>query len=80
MVLSMAGQERSLVRLLFAGLALNALLNLLWIPAYGLIGAAASALVAHAAWNITGVFLIKSSLAIDVTPFDLFRRAEVRPA
>lgn len=80
LVLAMTGQDRSLAVLLFAGLALNALLNLLWIPAYGLVGAAASALVAHAAWNIAGVFLIRSRLAIDVTPLDLLRRPEARPA
>lgn len=79
-VLSMTGQERLLVRLLFAGLAANAVLNLIWIPTYGLFGAAASALVAHAGWNIAGVFVIRSRLAIDITPMDLFRRAEVRPA
>ena len=78
MVLSMTGQERSLVCLLFAGLAANALLNLLWIPTYGLVGAASSALVAHAGWNIAGVFLIKSRLDIDITPLDLLRRSEVR--
>jgi O-antigen/teichoic acid export membrane protein len=80
MVLSMTGQERSLVFLLLGALGINALLNLLWIPAYGVVGAAASALVAHAAWNIAGAWLIRWRLAIDITLFDLLRRRAVRPA
>lgn len=80
MVLSMTGHERSLVRLLFGGLLLNVVLNLLWIPAHGIIGAAAAALVSQAAWNITAVALIRSRLALDVTPLDLLRRIRARPA
>ncbi len=80
MVLSMTGQERSLAWLLLAALMLNGLLNLFWIPAYGVVGAACSALVAHAAWNIAGAWLIRWRLAIDITPLDLLRRHDVRPA
>jgi len=77
-VLSMTGHGQSLAGLLFMGLALNAILNLMWIPAYGLIGAAAAAFVAQAAWNVAGAFLIRTRLSIDITLFDFLRRSDVR--
>jgi O-antigen/teichoic acid export membrane protein len=80
MVLSMSGHEQTLVRLLFAGLVLNGLLNVLWIPDYGLMGAAASALVAHVSWNVAGALLIRARMSIDITPFDLLRPSEERVA
>lgn len=73
-VLSMSGLERRLVQLLAGGLLLNVVLNVLWIPAFGLVGAAAASLVSQAAWNLVAVVVIRLQLGLDVTPFDLVRR------
>ncbi len=75
LVLSMTGLERRLVQLLAGGLALNVVLNVLWIPIFGLVGAAMASLVAQASWNIGAVVVIRLQLGLDVTPFDLVRRA-----
>jgi O-antigen/teichoic acid export membrane protein len=75
MVLSMTGHERSLVRLLLAGLVLNVVLNVVWIPVYGAAGAALASLLSHLAWNLMAVVVVRARLGLDITPFDLLRRA-----
>ena len=78
MVLSMTGQESILVRLLFGGLLINVVLNLAWIPEYGILGAAGSALIAQCAWNLAAVVVVRARLSLDITPLDLLRRHTVR--
>jgi len=66
-ILSMSGNQALLVRLLGFGLVLNALLNLVLIPRFGAEGAAWSALIAHTAWNVAGVALVRRRLRLDCT-------------
>jgi len=71
LVLSMSGHQNRLVAYLAMALILNFLLNLVWIPAYGQIGAACSTAIAHILWNILGVVFIWKNLRINCTPLRL---------
>lgn len=73
-VLSMTGHGRTLAFLLGLGLVVNVALNIVWIPEYGLTGAAYASLVAQLVWNSAAVVVIRRNLGIDVTTVDLLRR------
>lgn len=78
-VLSMTGHQQSLVGLIAFALCVNVLLNLAWIPGYGAVGAAFSALVSHTAWNLLGVVIVQKRLGVDCSVADLWRRTDGRP-
>lgn len=68
-VLTMSGRTRLNLVNNVAGLALNIVLNLVLIPAYGLIGAAVAWSVSLTALNLVKVLQVRVLLAI--TPFDV---------
>jgi O-antigen/teichoic acid export membrane protein len=72
-VLSMTGGERRLALLLALGLLANICLNIVLIPRYGSMGAAWSAFVAHALWNLAGLIHVRQRLGIDVSCLGLLR-------
>ena len=69
MMLSMLGLQGALARLLALGVLINVLLNLVWIPAYGPIGAAYSSLVAHAIWNTLAIVVLYRRHSVNCTVF-----------
>ena len=74
-LMSMTGQQNRLAALLAGGLGVHILLCVFLVPEYGAVGAAWSAFVAHGAWNVVGVFLVRRQLGIDCSVFDWLRRA-----
>lgn len=56
--MNMTGQERTFQRILMVAVMANVLLNLLLIPKYGLIGAAAATGISMAGWNLFSVWLL----------------------
>ncbi|MEZ5473822.1 MAG: oligosaccharide flippase family protein [Steroidobacteraceae bacterium] len=70
-LLGMLGLQRALAYLIAAGLLVNLVLNLVWIPKFGVTGAAWSSLVAHSLWNIAGVWFIRYRFGIDCTAFSI---------
>lgn len=79
-LLSMTGRQRILAALLAAGFAMHFVLCLILIPRYGLIGAAWSALAAHAAWNLAGAVIVWQVAAVDCSVLDWLRRFDGTPA
>lgn len=77
-ILSMTGRQRELAALLGAAFAIHLLLCLILIPQHGALGAAWSAFVAHALWNLAGVATIRSKLRIDCTLFDWLKSRDFR--
>jgi O-antigen/teichoic acid export membrane protein len=73
LILSLGGQQHRLVACLGFGLLVNVGLNLFWIPAYGLVGAASAAAVAHVCWNCAAVAAVMKHMAINPTIFRLWR-------
>ena len=71
LLLGMSGHQNRLVAYLGIGLAVNFLLNLWWIPLYGLNGAACSTAIAHVIWNSLGILFIWKKLRINCTPLPL---------
>jgi O-antigen/teichoic acid export membrane protein len=67
LVLSLGGQQHRLVACLGFGLFVNVVLNVLWIPAYGFVGAAYSAAVAHVCWNCAAVVMVVKHAGINPT-------------
>lgn len=68
-LLSTSGNHGRLASYLAIGLAVNVLLNLWLIPAYQLMGAAVSALVAHVLWNSMAAWFVWRRLGINCTIF-----------
>lgn len=59
MILQMTGRERLFQKLIAATILLNLLFDLLFIPPYGIIGAAVSSSLALFFWNVTSVIAVK---------------------
>lgn len=72
-LLSMTGHQRELSKLLAGGLVLNVVLCCLLIPKLGALGAAWAGLIAHSAWNLVAVFVVRRLLFIDCTALDWLR-------
>lgn len=68
-LLSTSGNHLRLASYLATGLAVNVALNLWLIPAYQLMGAAVSALVAHVLWNALAAWFVWRRLGINCTIF-----------
>jgi O-antigen/teichoic acid export membrane protein len=69
-LMSMTGRQRQLAVLLAGGRVIHLVLCVALIPTYGAVGAAWSAFIAHGAWNLVGVFLVRAQLKIDCSLFD----------
>ncbi len=65
LLLAMTGRQAVLAWLLLAAVIVNVILNVVLIPRFGLMGAAWSSFIAHGAWNIAGVVLIRRVLGVD---------------
>lgn len=61
-VLNMSGNQKLLRNITIAGFVLNAVLNLMLIPHYGINGAAIASLITNVAFNFTCVYYIKKKL------------------
>lgn len=61
-VLNMTGNQKILQNITVAGFLLNAALNIILIPQYGINGAAMASLVTNVAFNFTCVYYIKKKL------------------
>jgi O-antigen/teichoic acid export membrane protein len=68
-LLSTSGNHLRLAGYLAIGLVVNVLLNLWLIPAYQLMGAAVSALIAHVLWNALASWFVWRRLGINCTIF-----------
>jgi O-antigen/teichoic acid export membrane protein len=79
-LMSMTGRQRNLALLLAAGFAMHFVLCVVLIPKYGLIGAAWSALAAHAAWNLAGAVIVWRVAGIDCSVLDWLRRFQALPS
>jgi O-antigen/teichoic acid export membrane protein len=55
------------------GLLVNVALNVVWIPAYGLIGAASAAALAHVCWNLAAVVAVVKHVGVNPTVFPFWR-------
>ena len=51
---------------------MNVLLNLWWIPLFGVVGAAYATVVAYTAWNVVAVFVIRRQMRINSLPLSWF--------
>ncbi len=61
-VLNMTGNQKILQNVTIAGFMLNAVLNIILIPRYGINGAATASLITNVAFNFTCVYYIKKKL------------------
>lgn len=77
-IMSMTGRQRELAVLLGSAFVVHLFLCLILIPRHGALGAAWSAFVAHALWNLAGVAIIRSKLHVDCTLFDWMRSRKLR--
>jgi O-antigen/teichoic acid export membrane protein len=68
-LLSTSGHHNKLATYLAIGLGVNVALNMWLIPAYQLLGAAVSALVAHVLWNALAAWFVWRRLGINCTVF-----------
>ncbi len=68
-LLNMTGHERDVARTLLITAALNIILNLFLIPAFGLAGAASATAISLALWNITLHQIVKRRIGINSTIF-----------
>jgi O-antigen/teichoic acid export membrane protein len=73
LILSLTGQQHRLVACLGFGLLVNVALNVVWIPAYGLIGAASAAALAHVCWNLAAVVAVVKHVGVNPTVFPFWR-------
>lgn len=71
LILNMTGNERLSAFVLAVTSMLNILLNLIFIPKFGLNGAAVATLVTVIIWNLSLCFLIRKKLSLDSTPLGL---------
>lgn len=67
LLLVAGGYQRVLALLLGVGVLVNVILNVIWIPAYGLMGAAYAALVAQVCWNAIAAVFIRRSMGVNCT-------------
>ena len=72
-LLNMTGHERDTARIMLFTAALNILLNLALIPAFGSAGAASATTVSLALWNIFLFRAVKKRIGINSTAFTLKR-------
>ena len=72
LLLWVTGREQILAKLLGASLLINILLNLWWIPRFGVVGAAYATVVAYTAWNVVAVFVIRRQMGINSLPLSWF--------
>jgi len=72
-IMTMTEQQRPKAWILGTGAALNILLNVLLIPAHGMLGAAIATGVATVFWNIAMSIYVIRSLDLNPTVFSLFR-------
>lgn len=71
-ILSMTGHEKNVVLVLALSVATNVGLNLLLIPRYGMLGAAAATFVSNLLWRVTVAYQALRLLGLDSTPFGVF--------
>jgi len=69
--LNMTGNERMFQKIVFFGATLNIVLNLIFIPLYGINGAAISSMVSVSIWNIMSAIYVKKRFGffISYIPF-----------
>jgi len=67
-VLWITGREKQLAALQGAGLLLNVLLNLWWVPRFGIVGAAWATVVSHTVWNLWAVVRIRAEFGFTTLP------------
>ena len=77
-LLWVTGREQILAKLLGASLLINLLLNLWWIPLFGVVGAAYATVVAYTAWNVVAVFVIRRQMGINSLPLRWFDLPELK--
>ncbi|MEE2751394.1 MAG: polysaccharide biosynthesis C-terminal domain-containing protein [Myxococcota bacterium] len=71
-LLWVTGREQILAKLLAASLVINVVLNLWWIPLFGVVGAAYATVVAYTSWNVVAVFVIRRQMRINSLPLSWF--------
>lgn len=69
---AMTGNQTRSALLLALAVALNAGLNLVLIPRFGITGAAAASAIALASWHTAMVVLMRAKLGVDPTIFSMF--------
>ncbi len=67
LLLVAGGYQRVLALLLGVGVLINVILNVIWIPAYGLMGAAYAAVAAQVCWNAAAAAFIYRSMGVNCT-------------
>lgn len=72
-LLAMTGHQRVLMIVLSVAAALNLVLNLLLIPAYGIVGAAIATAVTTVIWNTVLVYVIRRNLGVQSSVLALWR-------
>jgi O-antigen/teichoic acid export membrane protein len=73
-LLNMTGHHRDTIRVYACAAVANIVLNLLLIPAFGIIGAAAGTYAAMLGGNLVLYRLVKKRLGIDASVFSLMRK------
>jgi O-antigen/teichoic acid export membrane protein len=56
--MNMTGKQNKLQRILLLGLLINLVLNVIYIPKYGMIGAAASTVISMVCWKLVATVTI----------------------
>ncbi len=77
-LLMMTGHEREAAFVMAAAAGLNAGLNAILVPHYGLTGAATAALISTVFWNAALCVRVRKHLGVDPTLFGLLRRTGPR--
>jgi O-antigen/teichoic acid export membrane protein len=72
-LLTMTGYQKQAAWALGAGVLLNLLLNILFIPLYGINGAAMATAISLVSWRLYSVFLSRKLLGVNMFPVLLFR-------
>jgi len=72
-LLSMTGFESIVSKVIWISALVNVFLNVLLIPSFGMIGAAASTLITMIGWNVSLFFVARNCLGVSVAPWGCFR-------
>ncbi|MEJ2115121.1 MAG: polysaccharide biosynthesis C-terminal domain-containing protein, partial [Gammaproteobacteria bacterium] len=73
LLMSMTGHQKQAVSFFITGCIINIVLNLLFIPRYGIEGAAIATAISIAFWNISLAIYIKYKLSINSTIFNTLK-------
>jgi O-antigen/teichoic acid export membrane protein len=74
-LLSLTGSERYVSRVMLAVTGLNIMLNLMFIPRWGVEGAALATAISMVAWNVVMFVTVRRRLGLE--PNGIFRRSGV---